>query len=940
MKKIAFPFFLFCTLSVNAQSLWPTITKTNKPWTRWWWQGSAVNKKDLTAAMQQYQAAGLGGLEITPIYGVKGHESEFIDFLSPKWMEMLQHTLQEGKRLGLGIDMANATGWPFGGPWVTPADACKELFVKTYSLKEGEELNELISYTQQPFYRSESGQKVDLKTLSFPIATNKDLQRYAFDQVRFEMTFKPATVVAYSGQNEMVDLTTKVDANGKLNWKPGAGDWKLYALFIGYHGKLVERAAPGGEGDVIDHFNATSLKHYLDRFDKAFVGKDISGIRSFFNDSYEVDDSRGQSNWTPALLQEFQTRRGYDLKKYLPQLLGRDSSDVGRRVLVDYRQTISDLLLDNFTKPWQHWATSKNKLIRNQSHGSPANILDLYAVVDMPETEGADILRFKFATSTAHVMGKPLASSETATWLNEHFQSSLGDVKQAVDKYFVGGVNHVFWHGTNYSPQNEPWPGWLFYAAVHFTPANSFWKDFSTLNNYVARCQSFLQTGKPDNDVLLYFPFNDKIADMGRDLLLHFDGMVGFERTVFKSSAEWLLKEGYAFDLISDKQISSLKNKNTSLQTSGGGTYKTIVLSDVKYIPLETIRKLKAVAEQGATIVFYKNLPIDVPGMADLKKRQTELVQLIEGMKFSAAANSSVKKAVIGKGAFLVGDDLEQLLAEAKTTRETMVDAGLQYARRSLGNGHCYFISNPNKAAVNEWVTLQVSEKNVLLFDPMNVQAGHAKTKTENGVTKVLIYLDGGESCILKTTAGSMYAEGNAYHIPTGTPEAIQGKWKLQFVSGGPELPAAAEMNSLISWTELPNDAVKSFSGTAMYSTHFAKPSTKASAYQLDLGSVQESAEVWLNGKKITTLIGPSFKIKIPSFDLKDDNVLEIKVTNGMPNRIADLEKEGVVWKKFYNTNFPSRLPQNRGSDGLFTAAKWQPKESGLLGPVTIQPLQ
>jgi hypothetical protein len=81
MKKIAFPFFLFCTLSVNAQSLWPTITKTNKPWTRWWWQGSAVNKKDLTAAMQQYQAAGLGGLEITPIYGVKGHESEFIDFL-------------------------------------------------------------------------------------------------------------------------------------------------------------------------------------------------------------------------------------------------------------------------------------------------------------------------------------------------------------------------------------------------------------------------------------------------------------------------------------------------------------------------------------------------------------------------------------------------------------------------------------------------------------------------------------------------------------------------------------------------------------------------------------------------------------------------------------------------------------------------------------------
>jgi hypothetical protein len=78
----------------HAQLVWPAITQTNKPWTRWWWEGSAVDKKNLTAAMQQYRSAGLGGLEITPIYGIKGHEDKFIDFLSPKWMEMLQHTLR------------------------------------------------------------------------------------------------------------------------------------------------------------------------------------------------------------------------------------------------------------------------------------------------------------------------------------------------------------------------------------------------------------------------------------------------------------------------------------------------------------------------------------------------------------------------------------------------------------------------------------------------------------------------------------------------------------------------------------------------------------------------------------------------------------------------------------------------------------------------------
>jgi hypothetical protein len=942
MRKNFFLLILAVCFIYNgqAQLAWPAITQTNKPWTRWWWEGSAVNKKDLTAAMQQYQAAGLGGLEITPIYGIKGHEAEFIDFLSPKWMEMLQHTLTEGKRLSLGIDLANATGWPFGGPWVTPTDACKEAYIKNYLLKEGEQLKEPIRFTQPAFYRSESGMKVDLKTLSYPIATNKNLQSYAFDQVRFEMELKPNTVLAYNEKGDMQDLTSKVDATGKLNWTAPAGNWKLYALFIGFHGKMVERAAPGGEGDVIDHFNAPALKHYLNRFDEAFKGKNLTCIRAFFNDSYEVDDARGQSNWTPELFREFELRRGYDLKKYIPQLFGRDSSDIGRRVLSDYRQTISDLLLDNFTKPWQQWATAKNKLIRNQSHGSPANILDLYAVVNIPETEGADILRFKFATSTANVMGKPLASSETATWLNEHFQSSLGDVKQAVDKYFVGGVNHVFWHGTNYSPQNEAWPGWLFYAAVHFTPANPFWKDFGTLNNYVARVQSFLQKGKPDNDVLLYFPYNDKNAEMGRDLLHHFDGMAGFEKTVFKSSADWLLQQGYAFDLISDKQVLGIKNNGALLQTSGGGNYKTIVLSEVKYIPIETFRKLLRSAEQGANIIFYKNIPLDVPGMTDLQKRKTELLQSIAGLLFSPVGNTSVKKAAVGKGTFLIGDDLEELLMEAKTGRETMVDRGLQYVRRATTNGHCYFISNPGKTTINQWISLKSAEKYILLYDPMHLDIGYAKTRIENGVTQVLIYLDAGESCILQTSTGSVHSESNPYHIVTATPETINGKWKLQFLNGGPELPPSAELNKLGSWTELGNEAVRNFSGTAQYSIHFPRPSFKSDAYQLDLGAVQETAEVILNGKKIATLIGPSFKIKISSSNIKDDNLLEIKVTNGMPNRIADLERRGVVWKKFYNTNFPSRLPVNRGPDGIFTAAKWQPKESGLLGPVTIQPLQ
>ncbi|MEO7047596.1 MAG: glycosyl hydrolase, partial [Ferruginibacter sp.] len=135
MKKIfllAFLTILFKDLS--AQIRWPAITEQTKPWTRWWWLGSEVNKNDLKAVMRQYHDAGLGGLEITPIYGVQNEEDQYINFLSPKWMEMFDYTLKEGKQLNLGIDLANATGWPFGGPWIGDEDACKDMVYKTYTL--------------------------------------------------------------------------------------------------------------------------------------------------------------------------------------------------------------------------------------------------------------------------------------------------------------------------------------------------------------------------------------------------------------------------------------------------------------------------------------------------------------------------------------------------------------------------------------------------------------------------------------------------------------------------------------------------------------------------------------------------------------------------------------------------------------------------------------
>jgi hypothetical protein len=174
---------------------------------------------------------------------------------------------------------------------------------------------------------------------------------------------------------------------------------------------------------------------------------------------------------------------------------------------------------------------------------------------------------------------------------------------------------------------------------------------------------------------------------------------------------------------------------------------------------------------------------------------------------------------------------------------------------------------------------------------------------------------------------------------PSGAPIEIAGPWRLRFVTGGPELPAARSIERLGSWTALQGEDVKRFSGTAVYTVTFPRPAADAPGWQLDLGKVHDSARVRLNGRALGTLIGPSFRLVLDSGQLAATNSLEIDVTNLMANRIAALDKADVRWKKFYNINFPARLPENRGADGLFTAVNWDPLDSGLLGPVTLTPL-
>lgn len=268
--KLSVLCFAFGNLS--AQNPWPKATNTAQPWTRWWWMGSAVDEKGLDKQLTTLSKAGFGGVEIVPIYGAKGFENRYLNYLSPEWMKMLQFTTNKAKSLNMGVDMAIGTGWPIGGPQVNEQDAATKMIVQTYTIQPNEKFSEKIVLKDE--------KQKNLKTIKLDIVT------------------------AYNEKNEAVVVTDKISDDGSLNWKPNAGKWTIYAVFVGKTLQKVKRAAPGGEGFTLDHFSPEATKDYLKTFDTAF-GNSNYGVRSFFNDSYEVYNA----DWTANFKDEFKKKR-------------------------------------------------------------------------------------------------------------------------------------------------------------------------------------------------------------------------------------------------------------------------------------------------------------------------------------------------------------------------------------------------------------------------------------------------------------------------------------------------------------------------------------------------------------------------------------------------------------------------------------------------------
>ena len=831
-----------------AGSPWPEITRENKPWTRWWWPGSAVDRASLTAQLEQLAAAGIGGVEITPIYGAKGQESRYLRFLSPEWMAMLEHTGREARRLGLGVDMATGTGWPFGGPWIDEAHALQRAVLR----------------------------------------------------------------------------------DGRVTGEPGR--------------MMVKRAAPGGEGLVVDPFSTTALERYLAPFDRAFADFPRHLVRGQFHDSFEYFNA----SWTSRLPEVFRERHGYDLQDYAAELLARDPATIRRidratlaRVKADYRDTLGTLHLE-YLRAWVAWSRHQGWIVRNQSHGAPANLLDLYGAVDIPETEifgstpfpipglrrETDEVRHdqdlpeplvvRMASSAAHVMGRPLASSESATWLRDHWKESLAYVKPELDRILVEGINHVFYHGTVFSPQDAAWPGWLFYASTQFNPNNTWWRDFAELNRYVARVQSVLQRGRPDNDVLLYWPAADVWDDangLAKMLTVHHVGWLTDEPV--GKIARTLGERGYAFDYVSDEQLAATRVEDERLVTPGA-RYRVLVVPAARRLPASTLRRIASLAQAGAKVIF-EDLPEDVPGLGRLAERRAD---------FQAARASAAKAGAI------VAPDIATALA-AVARREVFADAGLKFVRRATEQGHDYFVANLGARAHRGWIPIADATA-LLVMNPLDGASGLAPRRpTPGDGNEFFLKLEPGESLVLRATR--VAAAGIAPWPATeaaGPAVPLSGEWQVEFIAGGPELPPPFRTAVLKTWTEPGGEPAQRFGGTARYTLEFDAPAVPAADWRLDLGDVRESARVSLNGKPAGAAWSVPFRLNVGALLHPGRNRIEIEVTNLAANRIRDLDRRKVDWKVMREINFVNINYKP------FDAAGWPLTPSGLLGPVTLTPLR
>ncbi|MGE5611868.1 MAG: glycosyl hydrolase [Bacillota bacterium] len=916
----------------------------------WWWLNGYVTPASITRDLEEMKAKGFGGALICDAGGAEQDGNDRVPhgptFMTPEWRALYKHTLREAARLGLEMSLNIQSGWNLGGPMVKAEDSAKKLVWSEARASGPLWFDAVLAEPKHrdPYYR-------DLFVVAYPLkgakksepkGQRRPIQRWEEKAMHKALSFSaPDTtpllndVPARAGEEDtrgadVVDLTARLATGGRLRWDMPAGDWEILRIgcTVGDH-SMVSTSSDGWKGYAVDVLDEQALRRYWDAVVEPLIADAgaLAGstLKYLHTDSWEVE----AINWTPALREEFRSRRGYDLFPFLPVIAGRivDSRDVSNRFLHDFRRTLGDLAVDRHFKPFKAWAAGHGLQIHPESGGPHAVPIDAQQCLghnDVPMSEFwaeswrhrvGDPNRFfvKQPASAAHTYAHRLVAAEGFTTIGPHWQETIWDnLKPSFDKACTEGMNLLVWHAFVCSPDEAGLPGVQYFAGTHFNPGTTWWSKSGPFLAYINRCQWMLQQGLFVADACYFY--GDHVPNFAQ----------------LRSSDPARLGEGYDYDVITQEAIlDRLDVRDGRLVLPDGMSYRLLVLPERPAISLPVLRKVKALVEAGATVVGPR--PVAATGLVGFPASDEEVKQL--AAELWGPAGSNVVERSVGRGRIIAG----------RTAREALLGSGVKpdfemaggnektsvgYLHRVDGGTDIYFVASRGKRPESLQCTFRVSGKAPELWNPVSGERRFAIAYREaDGRTTVpLDFAPCGSWFVV-------FREPSAGHPATaernGTTYAarheIAGPWQVQFDPkwGG---PASVQFEQLVSWPTRPEPGIRYYSGTATYRKTFDLPAElRGTGHNvwLDLGNIREVAEVRLNGRSLGILWCPPFRVDITRAARPTENQLEVEVVNFWPNRIIG-DQLLPAGQRLTRTNVRKLTKE--------TALM----ESGLLGPVRL----
>jgi hypothetical protein len=871
----------------------------SKPMMRWWWFGPAVEKPELARELRAMKAGGIGGVEIQPVYALDlddpANNFRNLPYLSKDFLSMISFAAQTAHDLGLRVNLTLGSGWPYGGSYVPVSDAAGKLRIAVEPVQSG------ASSLPVPSIRN--GEKL----LAVFLASGTS-QKY--DAEHAQQLPMPKGL--------RIDVPN-VDAPGVNMPTTDLGGPRVVLFFISSRtGQQVKRAAVGAEGFVLDHFSLHAIQNHLKMVGDPLIqacGKNAP--YSVFSDSLEVYES----DWTPDFLDEFRTRRGYDLTPHLPELVA-GTTPAAADLRFDWGRTLTELIDEHYLTPLNTWAREHHTRFRSQSYGTPAVTLSSNALVDLPEGEGSQwhgpFSYTRWATSASHVYGRPITSSETWTWLHSpSFRATPLDMKAEADTFFLQGINQLVGHGWPYSPPSAGDPGWSFYAAAVFNDHNPWWMVMPDVTAYLSRVSYLLRQGTPQNDIAVLLPEEDAQARFHSGHVSVSDEMASL---LGPDLVPAILDAGYNFDFIDSAAIEKV-----------GIHYPVLILPDVERLSLASYRRIEDFARHGGLVIAMKSLPSRAPGFEEGPRDSAAIEEISKRLSDPAVKNVKVVASGADVGSAIRLSLLKPDVALNPATPE------VGFIHRKLPWGDIYFVANTDNRPHVFDAAFRRSLGNAEWWDPFTGRI----TKAGTGST-IHFNLAPYESRVLVDIHGRPQAQ-ESIEIATFAPVDLAHDWKVTFDKTG----ATETMPSLRSWTD--DEAQKYYSGMATYERAVEIPDSvaHAGAVFLDFGKgapieratlhqagmrtwydppLREAAVVYINGKRAGAVWHPPYRIDIAPLLHTGSNQLKIVVANTAINELAGRAAPDY---RLLNLRYGEKFtPQDM--DHL------QPLLSGILGPLRL----